>query len=779
MHTAPLFDLTNPYVLFNLVSFILVVIVSGGYLLNDRSRNRGFLTALFFSFSFWLFFSTLEYSAPTLAGTILFAKFSYFGIATLPVLYFLSVLVFLGYHRFANAKYIALTLIIPVITLIMVFTNEHHNAVWSSVSMATDSNYPVAIYGHGWYFWIFVIGYSYFLVIASLILLARRMIRVPSTYRGPFILIILSLVIPFLGTALDSFLPNPFPGYDKAPVLVMVGGFLFIWGAAQGQFSAAPTAHMARVLDEFIQPLIIINTHSKIEYFNNAAARLISISGEDLITASTEKKLTIGDDFALERFPADKEIISRDSGHERIYLPSIRDMTDAIGNKIGTSILFEDTTKLQEAQNQAIESLLKVQRKSIARQVDQGISESFEMIHEHIIEAMSMLSRGDLETTQALLSTLEIASTRMEHTRRQFFLNFESEALINPDFQNEFRSLIDQYNKHPDLNINVSYPNLPLSEYFNLRGFTVLKGVLHSLLIHAAHNATQAHIVILKEEKLVTVIYLDDSAEPLLDFGTSINATLSSINATVEQRENEGRTELLINFPASKLEVRSTQVIRQTAILCEPEILFADSLLHLLNAHGLETLGNFQPGSNIERVIRDLNPRLFFISTNYADDQLDHLIEYAHKVSDHTAIVLIHKEDLDRSTRLIARHQPDGVISMGQKADEIVHAVTLIQRGGRYLAPKLFEGLIVKISDFNSTILTKRLEKLGLNNKQSQIAYLIHTDMSYKEIANTLAISESYVKYHTRNIFELLGVPNRKALEVYLINLANQTGDTG
>lgn len=85
MRSVFLFDLLNPFVLFNLISLASVAAVSVVFLFNDRSRNKIQLTGLLFAFSLWLLFSTLEYSAPDLAGTILSGTFSYFGITMLPV----------------------------------------------------------------------------------------------------------------------------------------------------------------------------------------------------------------------------------------------------------------------------------------------------------------------------------------------------------------------------------------------------------------------------------------------------------------------------------------------------------------------------------------------------------------------------------------------------------------------------------------------------------------------------------------------------------------------
>jgi len=81
--------------------------------------------------------------------------------------------------------------------------------------------------------------------------------------------------------------------------------------------------------------------------------------------------------------------------------------------------------------------------------------------------------------------------------------------------------------------------------------------------------------------------------------------------------------------------------------------------------------------------------------------------------------------------------------------DELLHALRCAARGERYLPP----GLAMRLAD--------RIGRPGLSARESEVLQLVALGLSNKEIGDRLAIAESTVKLHMRNLLAKLGVSDR------------------
>ncbi|HUN54920.1 MAG TPA: LuxR C-terminal-related transcriptional regulator [Smithella sp.] len=70
-----------------------------------------------------------------------------------------------------------------------------------------------------------------------------------------------------------------------------------------------------------------------------------------------------------------------------------------------------------------------------------------------------------------------------------------------------------------------------------------------------------------------------------------------------------------------------------------------------------------------------------------------------------------------------------------------------------------------------SKLIEKKMKEQGFTPRQQEVALLIVTGCSNKEIAKKLYISENTVKEHMKNIFSVMGINNRRELFPKLMNL--------
>src|SRR5215216_4201190 len=110
----------------------------------------------------WVLTYALELGTPSEARKILYAELQYLGIASVPLAWLAFTLQYTGKGAWLTRRRLALLLIEPLITLLLVFTNTIHRLIWSSIGAAGEFM-PLPV-EHGPWFWIHV-AFSYMLML--------------------------------------------------------------------------------------------------------------------------------------------------------------------------------------------------------------------------------------------------------------------------------------------------------------------------------------------------------------------------------------------------------------------------------------------------------------------------------------------------------------------------------------------------------------------------------------------------------------------------------------
>lgn len=137
----------------------------------QRNRLSNLFAILCISIAVYITGYALELKAVNIEQIIFFIKMEYFGIPFKPVCWFLLSYKYY-YNRDLSVKFRLLILIIPVITLFLVVTNEYHHLFYASVSLAKYQDYNLAVLIKGIWYYVHVI-YSYLLLISGIWIMYR------------------------------------------------------------------------------------------------------------------------------------------------------------------------------------------------------------------------------------------------------------------------------------------------------------------------------------------------------------------------------------------------------------------------------------------------------------------------------------------------------------------------------------------------------------------------------------------------------------------------------
>ncbi len=267
------------YYHFNIFSWILLASSTAGiwlfFLLRQAWRNAHEAKCLsFFSLAVgeWALANLFENAGMTYELKLLWSQISYVGIVSAPVFAFMFALGTTGKERHLTVRNLVLVSLVPAATLIMAFTNELHNLLWTYIHIQPRSY--IAIYGHGPWFWIFII-YVYLLMSASLAIYVIPMIRYPRYYRLRNIIFTAGFLLPLVGNAMYILELNPLPGMDWGPVFFLVSCVLFAIGILRFRiFDVVPVAR-SLLVETMGDGLIVLDEQDRVLDLNPSMINIL------------------------------------------------------------------------------------------------------------------------------------------------------------------------------------------------------------------------------------------------------------------------------------------------------------------------------------------------------------------------------------------------------------------------------------------------------------------------------------------------------------------------
>jgi hypothetical protein len=96
---------------------------------------------------FWNFACVFGFSSTILNTKIFFAKISYFGIAFVAACWFFFALS--SFQKYSINYAFTFLWIIPIITLVLVLTNDFHKLIWTNIYLSENPYGIIANFNHG------------------------------------------------------------------------------------------------------------------------------------------------------------------------------------------------------------------------------------------------------------------------------------------------------------------------------------------------------------------------------------------------------------------------------------------------------------------------------------------------------------------------------------------------------------------------------------------------------------------------------------------------------
>lgn len=329
-----------------------------------------FLVWILTMLAVWTFSYAMLTLLSSLAAKHFWLKVENIGIVSVPVLWFFFTLQYTALDKWLTRSAIALFWIIPLVTLILLFSEHWFHLYYSFTRPVSEAGGPLVIGRGPWYSVQLV--QSYLLDLIGIILLAQRFIQHRNIYRRQTITLLGAVLIPFLVNVFYQLAPRIAPSIstpiDLTPLsftvtAALLGAGIFGWRL----FDLMPiTRH--KVLDYIPEMVVVVDPHDRVLDANQTAQEWLGKTLDEIV----------GKD-PIEIFHGWTELINRfltaNETHEEIQVPgdpprtlelTVSALYNQSGDLEGRVIVAHDITF-----HKWLENDMKYANEALIRQLDE------------------------------------------------------------------------------------------------------------------------------------------------------------------------------------------------------------------------------------------------------------------------------------------------------------------------------------------------------------------------------------------------------------------------
>jgi PAS domain S-box-containing protein len=299
----------TPYALvLGMATVLSLYIAAQGFRYRDRPGGMP-LIWLMLAVSSWCFLYILEANSTTLALKVRWSQLAYIGTLSVSPLFLRLALDVTQQSRWWRGILPWLVWSIPVLSLLLVFTNDAHGLIWSGFSYSPNAP-QVLVYERGpWFGW--MMAHTYAVILGTLILVfitatRYRSARAKSIFQKQMLLLLLAAAPPFLLSGSYLLRAGFLGGRDWTPAGFALTGLLLLFNIAGLRLIDLVPVARDRIVASLDDAVIVVDYQGRIVDVNPAAERLLGNSS----LIGTEARISLaywlgtpvpGDSEGLER----------------------------------------------------------------------------------------------------------------------------------------------------------------------------------------------------------------------------------------------------------------------------------------------------------------------------------------------------------------------------------------------------------------------------------------------------------------------------------------------
>jgi PAS domain S-box-containing protein len=303
------------------------------------------MIALAISTFVWTLGYYCEANSGTLERQLFFTGIGYIGSLSVPVAWFLFALHYTADSIKITVKKVAPLCIIPLIALIMIWTNNWHHLMWSGEHLVQSGSFTITVKTYGTLFWV-MMSYNYILVVTGAVILIRRLFVGTPLYKGQAVSLIIAASLPLLWNIIYVFDLFSLPRKDLTPVMFAISGLFIILGLMRFQLLTAVPFARKLLIQHLYDGILAFDMHNRLLEANPAALSIFKLS-KNVIGHKIEGPSPLSP--VVKHISSGKidniELALKISNEKRFYDLETVMMRDNTGSQIGWLVIVRDITE--------------------------------------------------------------------------------------------------------------------------------------------------------------------------------------------------------------------------------------------------------------------------------------------------------------------------------------------------------------------------------------------------------------------------------------------------
>jgi signal transduction histidine kinase len=319
----------------------LVFVGLAAYVWRRRSGSAGAaLTLVLVAVLLWAAAYAAELGATELAVKQRWGDFKYVGICLLPPAWFAFAALFSGRGAWVNRRNLVLLAVEPALVLALLANRATHDLIRFYPASAVGDQGAVAQPGP--LFWPHL-AYSSLVLWVSLGLMVTALLRASSVYRKVSLILIASLIAPYVLNLLYNFDIGPFGRVDLTPFAFTASCLVLVWGLFRFRLLGISPVARGLVFETITDAVVVLDPLRRVVDANPAAERVLGVPLAD----ATGRPL---DEVLPEARGLPEELAVSRGGATRRYELTGVPMPDRQGAPIGWLVVLRDVTERHRTQ---------------------------------------------------------------------------------------------------------------------------------------------------------------------------------------------------------------------------------------------------------------------------------------------------------------------------------------------------------------------------------------------------------------------------------------------
>jgi signal transduction histidine kinase/DNA-binding NarL/FixJ family response regulator len=760
------------------------------------SRKNGrigiMLGLLISAVALWTFTTALDLASIALEGKIFWSKIQYIGIFTTPGFLFLFIYYFYSNNKPLSKTKIFLLWIIPIITILLAFTNELHSLVWTDFTPSPIQGSNLIIYHHGYWFWI-AFSYYYLLLVLSIYLLTRAVKEPPAHKKRNAGLMLFAFPFPVIGNLLYNFNLSPWPGYDLTAVGFAIASFFLLWGVSRQNLVDLTPMAREKLFDNLNEGVLIIDWNESIVDHNQATLEILRRKGYDIGRGILNR--------TVKNFVQDLEDLSpifySDRGYPRI-IPAItidepvlevnQQLLEKGGEQTGRLIIIRDITQQKQAESQLLwqqrQLAAEQERKNIGRELHDNLAQVLGYINLQSKTILNLLEDGDTTNAASQVAQLINISQDANNDVRKFIQDSSQNPKPQKGFIPALDSYIESFEQLTGIPVTLRLNDIDFDTITTTKSRLQILRIIQETLSNVRKHAEAKSILINFSQNADSLIVsvTDDGCG--FDINQSVKEGHFGLKIMKERAKesgailtintNPGRgTEVQLKFPMT-INTSIVELKKLKFMIVDDHPLIVEGVKNLLTSHGLSVIDTAQSGEEALEKLMKIHPNIILMDVHMpglSGPKTTQLIK--HRYPEIKILMLTmsdHVEDLQESIE----NGANGYILKSQSPDQLFSSLERILQEPLVISAEMTKRTLEhRMLGYNEPIkIEVPSEVYELSAIELDILERVALGEGYKEIGQALNLSPHTIKYHFNKVLNKLEIETRGEA----IHMAIQTG---